>query len=554
MDEWSQAVLTPIVEELWKLLPLGVFLLFSRRASSLSLGDYALIGGAAGVGFQLAEETARRWLNSGMIGDRFGYSFSIFEGETIHWDLFALFPGRFEESLFPTLMSVSHPVHTALVALGIGIAYRLRHRLTRMSFIIPIIFLFWAILDHMSFNGRMSQSKFFDMIEVVHDWTGNGYKTRNTFLLLLGGSLIADYWSLNRLRKSLPMLQGERWINPFSELWCTIRASAVERGKFIQLLDFYRERRELGFISLYGKAEVTVRLEKIREKVWLSAQNLAMAAAILVAVGLVTSMVFPSYSVSGASDACFACQFDSLQDWWDRRGDNVKVALLIGAFSLALLFTGFLPALGFALTAASVAGSGKEIASYIRNPKKLLTPENAIAVVAAIALRFLPVGALLRGGAKRGSDLWKRIKKSGTPNKNIPPKYSSPYSRAQHAKYKELLHAQQAANPVIDSLRQTGKLPAHYVDKATAGNSGWKPGKALNNKVPGGQIGGDVFQNTTKVLPDAPGRVWHEADIGLSNTMSRAKQPGTRLLYSNDGLLYISVDHYKTVHAIGTYK
>lgn len=48
-DIWSSSVLTPIVEEVWKLLPLGLFLLFSRRASALSLSDYTLIGAATGV-------------------------------------------------------------------------------------------------------------------------------------------------------------------------------------------------------------------------------------------------------------------------------------------------------------------------------------------------------------------------------------------------------------------------------------------------------------------------------------------------------------------------
>ncbi|OAB33533.1 ribonuclease [Paenibacillus glacialis] len=125
---------------------------------------------------------------------------------------------------------------------------------------------------------------------------------------------------------------------------------------------------------------------------------------------------------------------------------------------------------------------------------------------------------------------------------------------AQFAKYKELLKAEEAANPIVDSLRQTGQLPSNYITKTVAEQNGWRPGKALNNSVQGGQVGGDVFQNTTKVLPEAPGRVWYEADIGLSNTMSRSKQPGTRLLYSNDGQMYITNDHYETVNLIGTYK
>ena len=81
------------------------------------------------AGFQLAEELSRRWTNTGAIADRYGYSYTMLGGETIHWDFFALFPGRFEESILPSLMTVSHPVHTAMIALGCGMAYRLRKRL-----------------------------------------------------------------------------------------------------------------------------------------------------------------------------------------------------------------------------------------------------------------------------------------------------------------------------------------------------------------------------------------------------------------------------------------
>ncbi|PEZ03303.1 hypothetical protein CN326_18410 [Bacillus sp. AFS018417] len=125
---------------------------------------------------------------------------------------------------------------------------------------------------------------------------------------------------------------------------------------------------------------------------------------------------------------------------------------------------------------------------------------------------------------------------------------------ALYIQYKQVLKTTELANPLVDSLRQTGKLPSNFVTKVDAAQNGWRPGKAVNNYVPGGQIGGDVFQNTTQVLPAALGRVWYEADVGLSNTMSRSKQPGTRLLYSNDGLMYITYDHYNTVHFIGTYK
>ncbi|WP_222943223.1 polymorphic toxin-type HINT domain-containing protein [Streptomyces parvus] len=116
------------------------------------------------------------------------------------------------------------------------------------------------------------------------------------------------------------------------------------------------------------------------------------------------------------------------------------------------------------------------------------------------------------------------------------------------------LAAAEAANPLIESLQRTGGLPSNYVTKAQAAAAGWKPGKALGNSVPGGQIGGDVFANTNGVVPRAPGRTWQEADLGINPMMSRAKQPGQRLLYSNDGLAYVTSDHYKTAYQLPNWR
>lgn len=77
---------------------------------------------------------------------------------------------------------------------------------------------------------------------------------------------------------------------------------------------------------------------------------------------------------------------------------------------------------------------------------------------------------------------------------------------------------------------------------------------AFNNTTPGGQLGGDIFDNSTNILPSVQGRMWREADIGLNNTLSRGNQPSTRLLYSNDGLFNITTDHYGTATSIGKWK
>ena len=86
---------------------------------------------------------------------------------------------------------------------------------------------------------------------------------------------------------------------------------------------------------------------------------------------------------------------------------------------------------------------------------------------------------------------------------------------ATYAGLKLDLKTTQAANEVVESLQTTGKLPPNYVDKAQAAQQGWQPGKALNNFVPGGQLGGDVFNNVPPVngLPQAANRTWQEVDI-----------------------------------------
>ena len=116
------------------------------------------------------------------------------------------------------------------------------------------------------------------------------------------------------------------------------------------------------------------------------------------------------------------------------------------------------------------------------------------------------------------------------------------------------LAAAQAANPLVESLQETGSLPSNYITKDQAVAAGWKPGKALGNSVPGAQIGGDEFDNSSGLLPDARFRTWYEADLGVNNMMSRAKQPGWRLLYSNDGLTYVTSDHYETSYQLPNWK
>ena len=72
--------------------------------------------------------------------------------------------------------------------------------------------------------------------------------------------------------------------------------------------------------------------------------------------------------------------------------------------------------------------------------------------------------------------------------------------------------------------------------------AGWNGG-SLERVLPGMCIGGDYFGNYEERLPKAKGRTWRECDI---NTLGKKSRGAERLLYSNDGLIYYTSDHYES--------
>lgn len=92
-------------------------------------------------------------------------------------------------------------------------------------------------------------------------------------------------------------------------------------------------------------------------------------------------------------------------------------------------------------------------------------------------------------------------------------------------------------------LHMYEKLPSNYITKKQAEKAGWisKEGN-LWDVAPGKSIGGDRFGNYEEQLPDEEGRKWKECDIDFDGTYRNAK----RIIYSNDGLIYYTEDHYKT--------
>ena len=99
-----------------------------------------------------------------------------------------------------------------------------------------------------------------------------------------------------------------------------------------------------------------------------------------------------------------------------------------------------------------------------------------------------------------------------------------------------------SAEDVALFLHLYGRLPDNYMTKAEARALGWEGG-SLERYAPGCCIGGDTFRNSEGLLPNAPGRRWTECDI---DTLGKSSRGAKRIVFSNDGLIYYTNDHYET--------
>ena len=85
-----------------------------------------------------------------------------------------------------------------------------------------------------------------------------------------------------------------------------------------------------------------------------------------------------------------------------------------------------------------------------------------------------------------------------------------------------------------------GHLPSNFITKKQAQKLGWSGG-GLEEYAPGMCIGGDRFGNYEGLLPKQSGRSWTECDI---DTLGASKRGSKRIVFSNDGLIYYTPDHY----------
>lgn len=92
-------------------------------------------------------------------------------------------------------------------------------------------------------------------------------------------------------------------------------------------------------------------------------------------------------------------------------------------------------------------------------------------------------------------------------------------------------------------LHTYGRLPDNYITKKEAQELGWDSKKGnLTDVAPGRSIGGSHFGNYEGQLPEKDGRKYYECDLDYDGGYRGAE----RLIYSNDGLIFYTEDHYKT--------
>ncbi|MDD6084114.1 MAG: ribonuclease domain-containing protein [Oscillospiraceae bacterium] len=87
-----------------------------------------------------------------------------------------------------------------------------------------------------------------------------------------------------------------------------------------------------------------------------------------------------------------------------------------------------------------------------------------------------------------------------------------------------------------------GHLPSNFITKKEAESLGWSGG-SLEPYAPGKCIGGNRFGNYEGILPEKEGRQYTECDI---DTLGAEKRGAKRIVFSNDGLIYYTEDHYET--------
>jgi len=136
-----------------------------------------------------------------------------------------------------------------------------------------------------------------------------------------------------------------------------------------------------------------------------------------------------------------------------------------------------------------------------------------------------------------------------TPTANAPNASPRPTAAPEEIPFVEEGASYTDKDHVAAYLHAFGELPPNYITKQEAIALGWVNSWGnLWDVAPGKSIGGDYFSNFERQLPTAKGRKYYECDIDydLDREKDRGRRNGKRIVFSSDGLIFYTDDHYKT--------
>ena len=154
--------------------------------------------------------------------------------------------------------------------------------------------------------------------------------------------------------------------------------------------------------------------------------------------------------------------------------------------------------------------------------------------------RFIGLDIPLTIGEKKTDDVAPLKEAQQTSKDLVAALNSLVYTEAEEKGSKTPIIEPQA---IADYIFQHGELPDNFITKKEAQKLGWDSSRNyVSDVAPGKSIGGDRFGNYEGRLPSKKGRQWYEADCYYT----KGKRNAYRILYSNDGLVYYTDDHYET--------
>lgn len=131
---------------------------------------------------------------------------------------------------------------------------------------------------------------------------------------------------------------------------------------------------------------------------------------------------------------------------------------------------------------------------------------------------------------------------AGLPSTGLPStSTSAPTQTSQPELYLDPDGTYNSKEDVALYIHLYGCLPRNYVTKSYASDTLGCAASRVEDYWPDGAIGGDRFGNREGLLPSAPGRTWTECDV---NTWGKYNRGAERIVFSNDGLVYYTSDHY----------